>query len=84
VRRLWAALRVPATLVWMNIHPVESSLTLMKTAIAVTVMVTALGISLICTHCRKLRTTDGESLRPRCHFRRRCWLRVVLGACWLR
>jgi uncharacterized membrane protein YfcA len=69
VRRLWVgSLSASAvTLVWMKLHPVdESSLSLMKTAIAVAVMVTALGIffqKYLHALGRKLRTTDGEHFK---------------------
>ena len=69
VRRLWlGSLSASAcTLLWMKFHPVDqSALTLMKTAIATAVMVTALGIFFqkpLHALGRKLRTTDGEHFK---------------------
>lgn len=69
VRRLWlGSLSASAcTLVWMKFHPVDqTSLTLMKAAIATAVMVTALGIFFqkpLHALGRKLRTTDGEHFK---------------------
>lgn len=81
VRRLWTgSLTASAlTLVWMKLHPVDdSAVTLMKTAIAFAVMLTAFGILFqkpLHALGRRLRTTDGE------HFK--AWqgpLTVVAGA----
>lgn len=64
VKRLWlGSLTASAlTLVWMKIHPVDASaVTLLKTAIAIAVMVTALGMIFqkpLHALGRKLRTTD--------------------------
>lgn len=73
VRRLWlGSLSASAlTLVWMNFYPVDqSAVTLLKTAIAAAVLVTALGILFqkpLHALGRKLRTTDGahfKALQP--------------------
>lgn len=65
VKRLWAGSLTSATLtlVWMKLHPVdETSVTLLKTAIALAVVITALGLLFqkpLHALGRKLRTTDG-------------------------
>ena len=69
VKRLWlGSLTASAlTLIWMKLHPVDASaITLMKTAIAIAVMLTALGM--LCQkplHAlgRKFRTTDSEHFK---------------------
>ncbi len=69
VRRLWVgSLTASAmTLVWMKLHPVdESAVLLLKTAIAVAVLVTALGMLFqrpLHVLGRRLRTTDGEHFK---------------------
>jgi uncharacterized membrane protein YfcA len=81
VKRLWlGSLSASAlTLLWMRLHPVdESAVTLLKTAIAMAVMLTASGLLLqkpLHALGRKLRTTDGQ------HFK--AWqapLTVLAGA----
>lgn len=69
VKRLWlGSLTASAlTLIWMKLHPVDASaITLMKTSIAIAVMLTALGM--LCQkplHAlgRKFRTTDSEHFK---------------------
>jgi uncharacterized protein len=69
VKRLWlGSLSASAlTLLWMKWHPVDASaVTLLKTAIAAAVMLTALGILFqkpLHTLGRRLRTTDGEHFK---------------------
>lgn len=69
VRRLWlGSLSASAlTLAWMKLHPVdETAVTLLKTATAAAVMVTALGMLLqkpLHTLGRTLRTSDGEHFK---------------------
>ena len=69
VKRLWlGSLSASAmTLVWMKLHPVdENAVTLLKTAIAVAVTMTALGLMFqnpLHGLGRKLRTTDGEHFK---------------------
>ena len=69
VKRMWlGSLTMSAmTLVWMKLHPVDdSSVVLLKTAIAAAVMVTALGLIFqkpLHTIGRKLRTTDGAHFK---------------------
>ena len=69
VRRLWAGSlsASAATLLWMYIHPVdESSVTLLKTAIAAAVLLTALGLVFqkpLHAWGRKLRTTDEQHFK---------------------
>jgi uncharacterized membrane protein YfcA len=69
VKRLWlGSLSASAlTLVWMKFHPVDATaVVLLKTAIAVTVLVTALGMLFqkpLQALGRKLRTTDGEQFK---------------------
>lgn len=69
VKRLWlGSLTASAlTLVWMKLHPVdETAVTLLKTAIAVAVLVTALGMIFqkpLHALGRRLRTTDGEHFK---------------------
>lgn len=81
VKRLWlGSLSASAlTLLWMHLHPVDASaVTLLKTAIAVAVMVTALGMLFqqpLHALGRRLRTTDRE------HFKAmQAPLTVVAGA----
>lgn len=81
VKRLWlGSLSASAlTFVWMKLYPVdETAVTLLKTAIAAAVMVTALGLLLqkpLNTLGRTLRTTDGE------HFKAvQAPLTIVAGA----
>jgi uncharacterized membrane protein YfcA len=69
VKRLWlGSLTASAlTLVWMKLHPVDASaVSLMKTAIAIAVMLTALGMlfqKLFHSLGRKFRTTDSEHFK---------------------
>lgn len=69
LKRLWlGSLTASAlTLVWMRLHPVdETAVTLLKTAIAAAVLVTALGMLFqkpLHALGRKLRTTDGERFK---------------------
>lgn len=69
VKSLWAgSLSASAiTLVWMRWHPVDSSaITLLKSAIAVAVILTALGMLFqkpLHALGRRLRTTDGEHFK---------------------
>ncbi len=69
VKRLWAgSLTASAlTLVWMKLHPVDASaVMLLKTSIAVAVIVTALGMLFqrpLHALGRRLRTTDGEHFK---------------------
>lgn len=69
VKRLWVGSLSAsvATLIWMTLHPVdETAVILLKTAIAVAVMLTALGMLLqkpLHALGRKLRTTDGERFK---------------------
>lgn len=69
VKRLWCgSLTASAlTLLWMKIHPVDASaVTLLKTAIAVAVMVTALGMLFqkpLHALGRRLRTTDSQHFK---------------------
>ncbi len=69
VKRLWAGSLSAAalTLLWMKLHPVDASaVVLLKTAIAVAVMVTALGMLFqrpLHALGRRLRTTDGEHFK---------------------
>ena len=69
VKRLWlGSLTASAvTLVWMKLHPVDATaVTLLKTAIAAAVLVTALGMIFqrqLHALGRKLRTTDGEQFK---------------------
>lgn len=69
VKRLWlGSLTTSAlTLLWMKWHPVdESAVGLLKTAIAVAVMLTALGILFqkpLHALGKRLRTTDGEHFK---------------------
>jgi len=69
VKRLWlGSLTASAlTLVWMKLHPVdETAVTLLKTAIAVAVMVTAMGMLFqkpLQSLGRKLRTTDSDHFK---------------------
>ncbi len=81
VRRLWLGSLSAAvlTLVWMRLHPVDqTAVTLLKTAIAAAVLLTAVGIVFqkpLQAFGRKLRTTDAE------HFK--AWqpgLTVLAGA----
>ena len=69
VNRLWmGSLTASAlTLVWMKLHPIDATaVTLLKTAIAIAVTVTAIGMLLqkpLHVLGRKLRTTDGEHFK---------------------
>ncbi len=69
VKRLWlGSLTASAlTLVWMKLHPVdEGAVTLLKTAIAVAVLLTALGLLFqkpLHAVGRRLRTTDGAHFK---------------------
>ena len=81
VRRLWLGSLSASvlTLVWMKLHPVDqTAVTLLKTAIAAAVLLTAVGIVFqkpLQAFGRKLRTTDAE------HFK--AWqpgLTVLAGA----
>jgi uncharacterized membrane protein YfcA len=69
VKRLWlGSLTASAlTLVWMKFHPVdETAVTLLKTAIAAAVLITAVGILFqkpLQAFGRKLRTTDSEHFK---------------------
>lgn len=69
VRRLWlGSLTASAlTLVWMKLHPVDqTAVTLLKTAIALAVLVTALGMLFqkpLHALGRKFRTTDGAHFK---------------------
>ena len=69
VRRLWlGSLTASAlTLVWMKLHPVdETAVTLLETAIAVAVMLTALGMLFqksLYALGRKLRTSDSDQFK---------------------
>jgi len=69
VKRLWlgSLSASAATLLWMKLHPVDASaVTLLKTAIAAAVMVTALGMIFqgqLHALGRKLRTTEGEQFK---------------------
>lgn len=66
LRRLWlGSLSASAlTMVWMQLHPVdETALTLLKTGIALAVLITALGLlfqTRLQSLGRRLRTTDGS------------------------
>ena len=81
VRRLWLGSLIASglTLVWMRLHPVdETAVSLLKTAIAAAVLLTAVGIFFqkpLHALGRRLRTTDAE------HFK--AWqpgLTVLAGA----
>jgi len=81
VRRLWLGSLSASvlTLVWMKLHPVDqTAVTLLKTAIAAAVLLTAVGILFqkpLQAFGRRLRTTDAE------HFK--AWqpgLTVLAGA----
>jgi uncharacterized membrane protein YfcA len=69
VKRLWmGSLTASAlTLIWMKVHPIDqNSVTLLKTAVAIAVMVTAVGMMLqrpLHALGRKLRTSDGEHFK---------------------
>lgn len=69
VKRLWLGSMTASglTLVWMKLYPVdEAAVTLLKTAIAAAVLVTALGMLFqkpLHALGRKLRTTDGERFK---------------------
>jgi len=69
VRRLWigSLTSSAAMLLWMRLKPVDgSAVTLLKTAIALAVMVTALGMLFqkpLHALGRKLRTSDGEQFK---------------------
>ena len=69
VKRLWSGslLASAMTLLWMKVHPVdETAVTLLKTAIACAVLVTALGLIFqkpLHALGRRLRTTDGEHFK---------------------
>ncbi len=69
VRRLWTGSLTAAalTLVWMKLHPVdETAVVLLKTAIAIAVLVTAFGMLFqrpLHALGRRLRTTDGEHFK---------------------
>lgn len=69
VKRLWfGSLTASAlTLVWMKLHPVDqAAVVLLKTAIALAVMVTAIGLLFqkpLHALGRRLRTTDGQHFK---------------------
>lgn len=69
VRRLWAGSLTAAalTLVWMRWHPVdETAVVLLKTAIAIAVLITALGLLFqtpLHALGRRLRTADGAHFK---------------------
>ncbi len=69
VRRLWLGSLTASTLtlVWMKLHPVdETAVTLLKTAVAMAVMLTGLGMLLqkpLHTLGSKLRASDREQFR---------------------
>ncbi len=69
VKRLWLGSLTGSalTLLWMKLQPVDdTAVTLLKTAIAVAVMITALGMLLqkpLHALGRRLRTTDGEHFK---------------------
>lgn len=69
VRRLWmgSLSAAAATLVWMKYHPIdEESATLLKTAIAVAVLITAVGLIAkrpLNTLGKKLRTVDAQRFK---------------------
>lgn len=69
VRRLWmgSLTASAATLVWMRVHPVDrSSIVLMKTSIAIAVLLTAVGLLFqkpLHDLGRRLRTSDGERFK---------------------
>jgi uncharacterized membrane protein YfcA len=69
VRRLWLGSLSASvlTLVWMKLHPVDqTAVTLLKTAIAAAVLVTAVGIVFqkpLHAFGRRLRTTDADNFK---------------------